>query len=347
MSSVRFSSLTAISLVLSALFVNTASSHHALVAFDSSRAVEIRGVIETVFWRNPHVRLSVRTTDGELWDLEGPPVNRMERDNGVRQEFFPVGAEVVFAGLPSRRDEPRMRPLLARLSSGQVLVMDRDRVVRLALLDDIAERPPAGSEQVEEAIRNAEGIFRVWYANGRTPTRPPDVALPLTDAAREEKASWIQEEDGLAVRCIPAGMPEAMMTPFPMEIVDQGDTIVIRLEEWDNVRTIDMRGDANRQNQVASHLGYSIGRWEGGVLVASTTDIDYPFMDDVGTPLSEVAEIIERFEMSEDEMRLDWSATVIDPETFTEPVTLPIVHFEWRPGVQIRPYDCTLYPGQG
>ena len=26
---------------------------------------------------------------------------------------------------------------------------------------------------------------------------------------------------------------------------------------------------------------------------------------------------------------------------------LPIVHFEWRPGVQVRPYDCTMYPGQG
>ena len=330
-----------------AMFANKASSHHALVAFDSSRVVETRGVIEAVFWRNPHVRLSVRTADGELWDLEGPPVNRMERDNGVREEFFPVGAEVVFTGLPSRRGEPRMRPLLARLSSGQVLVMDRDRVERLALLDEIAERPPASSEQVEAAIRNAEGIFRVWYANGRTPTRPADSELPLYDAAREAKASWVQEEDGLAVRCIPAGMPEAMMTPFPMELIDQGDTIVVRLEEWDNVRTIDMRGDASRSNQVESHLGYSVGRWEDGVLVVNTTDIDYPFMDDVGTPMSEVAEIIERFEMSEDETRLDWSATVVDREVFTEPVTLPIVHFEWRPGVQIRPYGCTLYPGQG
>ena len=53
------------------------------------------------------------------------------------------------------------------------------------------------------------------------------------------------------------------------------------------------------------------------------------------------------FELSEDEMRLDWSATVIDPVNFTEPVTLPIVHFEFRPGVRIRPYNCTMYPGQG
>lgn len=330
-----------------AAWASKASGHHALVAFDTSRAVDIQGVVESVFWRNPHVRLSVRTADGELWDLEGPPVNRMERDNGVTEAHFPVGAEVAFTGLPARRGEPRMRPLLARLSSGQVLVMDRARVERLALLDEIAERPPASAEQVEEAIRNADGIFRVWYANGRTPTRPPNAELPLTAAAQEAKAGWVQEEDGLAVRCIPAGMPEAMMTPFPMEIIDQGDTIVVRLEEWDNVRTIDMRGDADGQNQAPSHLGHSIGRWEDGALVASTTDIDYPFMDDVGTPMSEGVEIIERFEMSEDETRLDWSATVIDPETFTEPVTLPIVHFEWRPGVQIRPYGCTLYPGQG
>ena len=136
-----------------------------------------------------------------------------------------------------------------------------------------------------------------------------------------------------------------MLTPFPMEIIDNGDTITVWLEEWDNDRTIHMRGDADRENQATSHLGYSVGRWEDGVLVVNTTDIDHPYMDDLGTPLSGTAEIIERFEMSKDETRLDWSATVVDPDTFIEPVALPTVHFEWLPGTQIKPYDCTVYPG--
>ena len=320
-------------------------AHHALIAYDNSRTIELRGVIEEVFWANPHVRLVVRAADDTVWDLEGPPVNRMERDSGIRREFFPVGEEAVFTGFPSRRGEPRMRPILAHLNSGQTIVMERQRVERLGLLDELAERPALDSEQIEEAIRNANGIFRVWSNVGRTQVRPPDAGLPLTDAARAAKESWVQEEDDPLLRCEPAGLPEAMLTPFPMEIIDEGDTITVWLEEWDNDRTIHMRGDAGRGNHASSHLGHSVGRWEDGVLVVNTTDIDHPYMDDLGTPLSGAAEIIERFEMSKDETRLDWSATVFDPDTFSEPVALPIMHFEWQPGTQIKPYNCTVYPG--
>lgn len=111
------------------------------------------------------------------------------------------------------------------------------------------------------------------------------------------------------------------------------------------VRTIYMQDASRPENLASPHLGYSVGRWEDGVLLVTTTDIDYSFLDDRGTPLSEAAEISEAFEMSGDETRLDWSATVVDPETFSESVALSMVHFEWRPEVQIRPYNCTLYQG--
>ena len=320
-------------------------AHHALLAFDNSRLIEVRGVIEDVFWANPHIRITVRTADDTVWDLEGSSLNSIERNSGLTREDFPIGEEAAFTGIPSRRGDPRMRPALARLSSGQVVVIERSRVEQLGLLDDIADRPAADSEQVEEAVRTANGIFRVWTNIGRTRDHYSDADLPLTDAARMAKESWNQEEDDTLLLCIPAGMPEAMLTPFPMEFTDAGDSIVLHLEEWDNVRTIHMRGDAGRANQATSHLGYSVGRWEDGALVVSTTEIDHPFMDDLGTPLSRSAEIIERFEMSEGETRLDWSATIIDPETFTAPVVLPIVHFEWQPGTQIKPYNCTVFPG--
>ena len=320
-------------------------AHHALLAFDNSRLIEVRGVIEDVFWANPHIRITVRTADDTVWDLEGSSLNGIERNSGLTRQDFPIGEEAVFTGLPSRRGDPRMRPALARLSSGQVVVIERSRVEQLGLLDEIADRPAADSEQVAEAIRTANGIFRVWTNVGRTRDHYSDADLPLTDAARAAKESWNQEEDDTLLLCIPAGLPEAMLTPFPMAFIDEGDSIVLHLEEWDNVRTIHMREDADRTNQAPSHLGYSVGRWEDGALVVSTTEIDHPFMDDLGTPLSGSAEIIERFEMSEDETRLDWSATVVDPETFTEPVALPIVHFEWQPGTQIKPYNCTVYPG--
>ncbi len=143
------------------------------------------------------------------------------------------------------------------------------------------------------------------------------------------KLLWMPDEDG-----------QARLNPFPIEFVDGGDTIILRIEEWNLGRTIYMPGAARPAGLASPALGYSEGRWEDGVLVVTTTDIGYPYMDDVGTPLGEAAEIIERFEMSEDGTRMDLRWTIIDPGTFTEPVELQVLHYEWRPDLQIRLYDC-------
>ena len=343
MSRPRFSDFTALLLLVCGGVASTAFGHHALLSYDRSRVIETSGVIESVFWRNPHIRFEVRAADGEVWELEGPSVNLMERNDGVTQDLFAVGSTVTFIGMPSLMRENSQFPLIARLSSGQRVVMDRISAERLELVEEHETRLVPTGEAVDEATRSANGIFRVWTNVGRTFVRPPDAELPLTDAGRAAKAEWDQLEDDLAGQCISAGMPEAMVTPYPMEIISEGETIVIRLEEWDNVRTVYMQGDARPDTLASPHLGYSVGRWEDEVLVVSTTDIDYPYMDDRGTPLSAAAEVIGRFEMSEDEMRLDWHGILVDPETLTEPITLPIMHFEWHPGVLVKPYDCTLY----
>ena len=52
-------------------------------------------------------------------------------------------------------------------------------------------------------------------------------------------------------------------------------------------------------------------------------------------------EIVERFALSEDETRFDYSATITDPATFTEPVVLDTYRV-WVPGEVIAPYDCVI-----
>jgi hypothetical protein len=88
-------------------------------------------------------------------------------------------------------------------------------------------------------------------------------------------------------------------------------------------------------------LGTSTGRWEGGALVVTTTDIGYTWFNGTGIPLGPQAAIEERFTLNADGSRLDYSMTVTDPATFTAPVTLSKA-WEWRPGEQVRPYDCRL-----
>ena len=320
-----------------------AVAHHSRFVFDTSELLEVQGTIESVFWRNPHVMISVRGT-GEsgaeaVYELEAGPVNALERA-GIFEDAVVIGASVTVLGFASQRDEHDMQPVRLDYSDGSNVTLSDEWAVRLGMLDDAHERAAIDPGQVARAIEEADGLFRVWVNTGRTYI---DRNLPLRLAAQAAKDSWDQPSDDVALRCEPAGLPEAMVSPFPIELIDNGnDTITVRLEEWDNVRTIYMNPETAPADPEPSRLGHSVGHWEGEELVVTTNRINYLFLDDRGTPQSEAVEIVERFAMSEDETRLDWHATLVDDNTFTAPVRLPVMHYEWVPGEQIKVYDCTV-----
>ena len=81
-----------------------------------------------------------------------------------------------------------------------------------------------------------------------------------------------------------------------------------------------------------------MGRWADGALVVTTTRLNWPYFDNIGTPLSEAVEIVERFVLSEDQTRLDFEVTVTDPFTFTRPARL--VGYWLALGDTLPRYDC-------
>ena len=88
-------------------------------------------------------------------------------------------------------------------------------------------------------------------------------------------------------------------------------------------------------------MGHSVGRWEGETLVVNTTLSAWPYFDGQGIPISAAAEYEERFTVSDDGKRLNYTVLVTDPATFTEPVLLDRFWL-WVPGVQVELYDCRL-----
>ena len=323
-------------------------AHHSLLNYDDSQLVDVEGEVMSVYWGNPHILIEVATTTeaGEevVWTLEGGPVNQMER-RGVERGSVSIGDTLFVSGIASDRgDEMAMMPVLMRLASGQNLILDERQADRFGLLEEYEALANAAvdDELVQAAIRDANGIFRVWVNRGWIERYREwgQTVLPLTPDARVAYEDWDQLEDDLALRCIKAGMPEAQLNPFPIEFIEDGENIVMRIEEWENVRTIHMDGSSS-EGQPASPLGYSVGRWEGNTLVIETDQINAPFFDDRGTPMTEDVRIVERFTLSEDETQLDWEATVYDDATFTEPMVMPDLHWEWVPGEQLKTYECT------
>jgi len=322
-----------------------APAHHSPnVHFDRTETVEFTGELTRITWRNPHVLMSVLTTNhsGEkiVWNLEYLAPSFLSRQ-GISQELFRTGDIVRVAGFPGRTSPTALFATNIQAADGRE-VFDF-QLVGSRFTDDIAGVTFAAyQEAMKQSLpESAEGIFRVWTTD--VSMIGPDRTLwkdtyPLTEQAQAAHAGWDRIADNPYIRC-ENGMPAIMDQFFPMEFVAEGEDILLHLEELDMVRTIHMTVAA--RDPSPSVLGYSAGRWDGDSLVVTTTHINWPWFDQTGVPQTEAIELLERFTLSEDGLRLNYSVTATDPATFTEPVVLTR-DWIWLPGEQVQPYNCTV-----
>jgi len=136
-------------------------------------------------------------------------------------------------------------------------------------------------------------------------------------------------------------MPVPMYQPLSFVFTDNGKTIKLQTEYFGTVRTIHMDDATNPESQPATHLGYSVGHWEGNSLVVETSRINYPYFNSGGAPMSEDVRVTERFKLSEDQTELAYHLTVVDPLTFTEPATSERLYVAL--GAPFLVLDCTVF----
>ena len=310
-----------------------AAAHHSHGEF-SGETHQIEGELASVIWRNPHPAFILRLENGdgqdEIWRVQVQGnVNGLRRD-GVSGDRFVIGGRVRIAGRLSTRRPTLLLATRARLADGTEIILGPDESSGSAVYRGNAE---AADPEATDQVR---GLFRVWTVASRVRTQD----LPLNEAARSAKAAWDPLLDDPQRGCRPLGMPGAMMSPHPIEFLRDADEIIVHLEEWDARRTIYSASGNSTGYYDPSPMGHSVGRWEDNTLVVTTTDIDYPYLDEHGTPQSDAVVVVERFTLSADERSLNWTATVSDPGTLTEPVVAFTTRWEWVPGEEIQPYDC-------
>ena len=318
----------------SVAFPLTATAHHSpFVHFDTNDFVEIAGVLTDFKWQNPHTQLEVTVLDEngdeEVWLVEeGGALNQSRA--GVSRDEYQVGVEIRVAGFRGRRNRTAMFAQNTLLASG------RERVGGLSpgplWSDTVVERVTVEPTAPEDG---AQGIFTMWGRSGARQLWRD--SYPLTEEAQQVQSRWDRIADNPYLRC-QNGMPAIMDSGSPMQISQEGETIFVRIEQQDVIRTVHMNGDAS--GGTASPFGRSVGTWDGETLVVTTTEIDWPWFDQAGVPQSEELELVERFSVSDDNLSLIYSITATDPQTFTEPVTLEKT---WAsvPDLEINPYECT------
>ena len=320
-----------------------AAAHHSTQAFyDRDASVELEGTVESVTWRNPHVGLTllVRNEQGEQeqWVLEGGAMNTLRR-RGFTEDSVTAGDYVRVAGAPSNRGAKAIFVTNFLLPSGTE-VLFTDRVTPLLWTEVGGETlkgavSTAGS--LTAGLEPAPDIFRVWLPGGRYYLDKP---LELTQKALTARRSWDPAVDDPALRCEAPGMPNAILNPYPIEIIDEGQQIRLRIEEWDGVRLIHL-DEANVPEDFApDRLGYSTGHWEGNTLIVRTSHVSWPYLDDSGTPMSDDVRMLEHFTLRPEQGKLEYQISVTDPENLETPAVWKTAWI-WDPAVSVRPYECT------
>jgi hypothetical protein len=305
------------------------AAHHS-TAYYSAEMLELAGEITEVRWQNPHIGFELRTvgSDGaaKIWRLESSAVYLREKD-GVTRGLFRVGDRVRVYGRTSPRNPGALLVTNMLLPDGREAPLWPNAGPHFAGADKWITAKP----QLVDAAAENRGIFRVWR-----PNQASLASLPYTDAAIAARRSF--DMLAAAERCGPEGMPRIMLTLFPYELVDRGSEILVRAQIYDTERIVHMNRTGPPANEPRSVHGYSVGEWRDGALVIQTTLIDWPYFDQIGTPLGNDTRVQERYKISEDQTRLDVEITVTDPTTFTTPA---VVRNSWLAyGDTIQRYDC-------
>ncbi len=329
----------------------TSFGHHSFLGrFDTESIVELQGEVTEVYWRNPHavIILTVEDDSGQRvpWEIETNAPTSLVR-LGISADLINPGDRIRVAGYPPLGPVNEIHANHILIPNGQELLMTYGLEPRWAdegLGDDSYRFQTTGDSSDPD-----RGIFRVWSHTNVIPRLFPEIedlafsinTYPMTGAAQAALADFDRATDNPTRNCAPKGMPTIMEQPYPMEFVRAGENVLLRLEEYDLVRTIQMDGDALPADQPASLLGYSAGRWDEATLVVTTTRINWPFFSQLGIPQSEDSAIVERFSPTSDGSQLNYEMTVTDPANFTEPVVLE-KYWLYLPSEKILPFDCSV-----
>ena len=195
---------------------------------------------------------------------------------------------------------------------------------------------------VTEPAAAAPSIDGIWEpARGAGVGHPPPADVGLTPEGQAEFASFSEENDP-TLKCIMPGVPLGIHDPYPLEIIQQEHQIVFLHEHFHMVRRIFMDGREPPENWWPSLVGFSVGSWDGDILVVKTTHMSPDnLMWHNGMPFSGDPEayVIERYDFNGNAFSL--TAEVFDPRYYQEPYVIRSARTR-EPDGMILEYEC--YP---
>jgi len=216
-----------------------------------------------------------------------------------------------------------------------------------------------------------QGIWQVlntaaWdiqdHAGGRFPGLPARFSVPAGQGVVEGNdipyMPWALEQKRKnyenrmtadpEAQCYLPGVPRIAYMPYPFQIFQLPDRVVILYEYLHTIREIFTDGSGHPDLPVEFWMGDSRGRWEGNSLVVDVRLFtDQTWFDRAGNFHSEQLHVIERYTRTGPD-HLQYEVTIEDPKVFTRPwkMQMPMYRRHESNG-QILEFECYAYAREG
>ena len=166
--------------------------------------------------------------------------------------------------------------------------------------------------------------------------------LPYQASALEKRQINYENRltDDPEANCTMVGVPRITYMPYPFQIIQTPNQIVMTYEWVHSIRNIYMNSE-HPEGPIQWYMGDSRGYWDGDTLVVDVVHFtDETWFDRSGNYHGEGLHVIERYtRLGPDHMQYD--VTVEDPEIFTEPwhMSMPLYRRQ-EENIRILEYEC-------
>jgi hypothetical protein len=166
--------------------------------------------------------------------------------------------------------------------------------------------------------------------------------LPEALEKRDQNRSDWTNLDPVA-KCYIPGVPRSTYMPWPFQILQTDTEIFIAYEFGSNSRTIFMDRPGT-EAPLPSWMGYSLGHWEDETLVVNVTkQVPDTWLDASGNYHGADLVVEERYTLV-DENRIQYEATIDDPDVFSRPWTIKIpLYRRMEDGARLLEYKCVEF----
>ena len=141
-------------------------------------------------------------------------------------------------------------------------------------------------------------------------------------------------------RCFMPGIPRATYMPFPFEITQMPNHVLMAYEFAHAARTIFLDGTPHLE-ELDFWMGDGRGKWEGDTLVINTVSLgDKTWFDQAGNFHSEQLKVTERFTPT-DATHMNYEVTLEDPKVFTRPWKMNMtIYRRVEKNLELLDYEC-------